>query len=522
MCLQAGVEVGPVGREAPAIPGGMGSRGAGGAGTAGFGGNPECAASGVCPNGAPCSGANDCGSGRCVDDVCCDGPCSALCQACSNTKTGTSDGTCAAVRVGTDPDSECGFAELCHANLSCEVMPGWIEHFGGPGSAAGRKLAVDGSASVLVAGSFSGTVDFGGGPLTSAGGSDIVLAKFDSDGGHLFSKRLGGATSQYDAYLAVDGSGSVFLAGNFIGTVDLGGGQQTAFPGSSDIFLAKYDSNGDYLFSKRFGGGGWDFAYALVLDGLGNALVAGTFDGAVNFGGEPLISADGWGLFFAKYDSNGGHLFSKGFGGGYIRDLAVDGAGNVLTLGALNGTEDLGGGPLTSAGDRDVVLAKYDSSGGHLFSKRFGGADFDSPVALVVDSSGSVFVTGVFEGAADFGGGPLTSAGDSDIFIAKYDSNGGHLFSKRFGGGYEDVAQAIAIDGSGNVFRDRSLHRNCKLRWWTAYKCWQLRHLHREVRLQRWSSPKQELRGCRSGQRLGYGGRWFWKRLHDRRIRRNR
>ncbi len=116
------------------------------------------------------------------------------------------------------------------------------------------------------------------------------------------------------------------------------------------------------------------------------------------------------------------HLFSQRFGGtggDFGAAIAVDGAGNVLVTGQFSGTVDFGGGALTNAGSRDIFLAKYDAAGAHLFSQRFGDTDFDSGAAIAVDGAGNVLVTGSFEGTVDFGGGALTSAGN-DIFLAKY------------------------------------------------------------------------------------------------------
>lgn len=123
----------------------------------------------------------------------------------------------------------------------------------------------------------------------------------------------------------------------------------------------------------------------------------------------------------------GDHLWSKRFGGPndqFAGSVAVDGTGNVLLTGAFAGTVDFGGGPLTSAGAYDIFVAKFDSAGNHLWSKRFGDASAQYGQSVAVDPAGNALLTGYFAGTADFGGGPLTSGGANDIFVAKLASVG--------------------------------------------------------------------------------------------------
>lgn len=129
------------------------------------------------------------------------------------------------------------------------------------------------------------------------------------------------------------------------------------------------------------------------------------------------------------------HQWSQHFGDAdeqSANSVAVDGSGNVFVTGYFSGTADFGGGPLTSAGG-DIFVAAFGASGSHLWSRRFGDADFQEGQEVATDGSGNVVVTGYFSGTADFGGGPLTSTGSEDIFVAKFDVDGGHVWSRRFG-----------------------------------------------------------------------------------------
>jgi hypothetical protein len=100
--------------------------------------------------------------------------------------------------------------------------------------------------------------------------------------------------------------------------------------------------------------------------------------------------------------------------------VAADASGNVIVTGFFEGAADFGGDTLICAGGEDIFVAKYDASGAHQWSQRLGSTAGDQGLAVAVDGSGDVIVTGRFEGTVDFGGGDLTSAGGSDIFVAKY------------------------------------------------------------------------------------------------------
>ncbi|MBI1956110.1 MAG: SBBP repeat-containing protein, partial [Acidobacteria bacterium] len=224
-------------------------------------------------------------------------------------------------------------------------------------------VAVDGSGNVVVTGQFFGTVDFGGGVLSGTGGLDIFAAKFSgTDGSHTWSKRFGSTSDDYGQGVAVDSSGKVAVTGFFIGTVDFGGGGLTS-AANTDIFVAKYSgTDGSYLWSKRFGSTSDDIGNSVAVDSSGNVVVTGFFNGTVDFGGGGLTSAESNDIFVAKYSgAEGSHLWSKRFGSTSTDQglgVAVDSSDNVVVTGLFTGTVNFGGGNLTSAGAEDIFLVK--------------------------------------------------------------------------------------------------------------------------------------------------------------------
>jgi hypothetical protein len=318
---------------------------------------------------------------------------------------------------------------------------------------------VDSSGNVIMTGEFYGdTVDFGGGALTSVGTADIYVAKFSgTNGAHIWSKRFGSTADDVSYAVAADNSGNVVLTGFFTGSVDFGGGPLTTTRGTdADLFVAKFSSAGLHLWSKRFSGGSTECGYGVAVDGSGDVLVTGDFAGGVDFGGGQLMTAGFYDSFLAKLSGvDGRYVWARRFGGvgqEAGRGVAVDGSGNVVITGYFGSSTDFGGGTVANS-SLDGFVAKYSGVDGHyLWARRLGGTGADEGRGVVVDGSGNVLVTGYFQTSADFGGGPLTSAGSSDLFVAKYAGvDGRHLWSQRWGGLSNDLGSGVATDSGGNV-----------------------------------------------------------------------
>jgi hypothetical protein len=262
----------------------------------------------------------------------------------------------------------------------------------------------------------------------------------------------------------VDSAGDVYTTGWFHGTADFDPGPGTYDLGPGGGFVSKLDSDGNFVWAKRMGGG-WS---AIVVDSSGNVYTTGNFSGTADFdpgaGTYDLTSAGGRDICVSKLDSSGNFVWAKRMGGasddrGY--GIAVDSAGNVHTTGWFEGTGNFAPWPgtysLTSAGDRDIFVSKLDSSGNFVWAKGMGGTSEDRGWGIAVDSAGNVCTTGWFRSTADFDPGTgaynIASAGDGDIFVSKLDSNGNFVWAGGMGGDHMyDSGEAIAVDGAGNVY----------------------------------------------------------------------
>jgi len=352
----------------------------------------------------------------------------------------------------------------------------WAKSIGSTIDDYGFSIAVDDAGNVYLTGFFSGTADFNPGAgtanLTSVGSSwDIFFAKYDTAGNYLWAKSIGSTSFDLGRSIAIDGGGNVYVTGYFNGTADFNPGAGIAMlssVGSSDIFFAKYDAAGNYLWAKSIGSTSSDNGFSIAFDSISNVYLTGYFSGTADFdpGADTanLISVgSNWDIFFAKYDATGNYLWAKNISNAFYnegRSIDVDDMGNVYVTGNYIDTADFDPGAGTanfiSVGQYDIFFAKYDAAGNYLWAKSIGSTTSDVGQCIAVGNTGNVYVIGSFSGTADFdpgaGNANLTPIGIGDIFFAKYDAAGNYLWAKSIGSISSDIGRSIAVDGSGNVY----------------------------------------------------------------------
>lgn len=341
--------------------------------------------------------------------------------------------------------------ESCNGSPACTGAHLWSKRYGSKTQTG--SAAVDKSGNVALIGSFDETTDLGSGLLTSAGSTDVYLAKLSSTGAPIFSKRFGNASSQQGNAVSFDIAGNIYVAGSFQGAIELGGASLTS-AGSDDVFIAKLDPKGKHLWSKRFGGPSAEAALFVGADDLGYVYAAGGFAGSVNFGSGLLTSAGGSDIFVLGLDPGGNELWSKragDVGSDSVGSMAVDPDGNVFLTGRFSSTIDFGGGLLTGAGADDVFAVKLDYFGDPLWARSAGDSMSQSGAAIAADALGNTFLGGDFQGSLDLGNGSILSAGVNDVFVAMLDGTGGPVWARRFGDAADQHLSSLTVDATGNV-----------------------------------------------------------------------
>lgn len=294
--------------------------------------------------------------------------------------------------------------------------------FGSPGSDVAYGIATASDSSFVVVGAASGPINFGGGVRAHAGDTDIFAASFTSAGAHRWSKLIGSTGADEARAVASTSGGAVALTGSFQGTVDFGGGSLTSL-GSSDVFLASFSSLGAHSSSSRHGWTSFDAGYGIASTSTGVLGVTGRFSGEINFGTGPVPTNGNTDVFVAILPPDPSARWVGAFGDNDTdigRAIAADSSGNFVVTGTFEDRIDFGIGPaLHASGPRDVFAARLDQTGKNLWSRGFGGSGSDEGRGVAAGAGGLVSVTGDFFEAINLGGAPLSSDGGG-VFIGRF------------------------------------------------------------------------------------------------------
>ena len=325
------------------------------------------------------------------------------------------------------------------------------------GDVTGSGISVDANGNSYIVGDFTGTADFGTTQLTSFGVNDVFIAKYDPNGNCLWARHGGGKSYDYGFGISVDAIGNSYITGIFFDTVMFGAIQLIDLSsGYTDLFIAKYDPNGNCLWAINAGGMFSDVGYGVSADKTGSVYVTGKFAASASFGTKQLTSYGSYDIFLAKFDANGNCLWAKN-AGGIGEDIGqgistIPNGNNCVITGLFRDTAKFGANELISAGMQDMFIAKYDPNGNCVWARQGGGSDQDQGTSVFVDPFGKSYVTGTFNSFASFGTIQLASQGFSDVFTAYYDVYGNCSWAKQAGGPYTDESFGISVSKTGNIY----------------------------------------------------------------------
>lgn len=388
------------------------------------------------------------------------------------------------------------------------------------GATYNSSMALDNLGNIYSIGHFySGPADFDPGSdmlnLSSVGGLDIYVSKYDSSGELIWAKRIGGTEDDEGTAIAVDGSGNVYFTGNFQGTADFNPGSEVynlTSNGVKDIFVCKLDSEGNFLWAKQMGGATNDTGHAIAVDNSGDVYVTGEFEKTVDFdpgtGNSPLTSRGQTDIFILKLSTTGDfqwvkHIGSESFDRGEA--LSIDSGSNLFLTGYFTGTVDFDPGDgiaeLTSSGATGAsgFVLKHDAGGnfewvtalpnniagravttdttGNIYIggggpgigivklnptgvvtwEKFLPGPNSNATSIAVDVLGHVYTTGSFRGNIDFDPSEdqviFNSGSWHDAYINKFDASGNYVWAYQLGGPtLRNYGVAIALDASGSIY----------------------------------------------------------------------
>lgn len=341
----------------------------------------------------------------------------------------------------------------------------WIRTAGGYTGDYATCVATDGNY-VYVAGEIEGdnaTIKFPGSPITikCKSSNDVFLAKYTVSGTLLWAREAGGWDYEKALGITYDNSGNVIICGAFRGASTFG--YKTIYgSGENDIFVAKYDANGNFLWVNQAGSSKRDEAKSVKCDASGNVYIAGTYKNGCAFGSQWLYSPSTYfNMFIAKYSPAGNLQWVK-TGGGTYDDVAwgigLDNFGKIYVTGEFNATANFGGQTIWTNGSADIFVACYDANGNIQWIRKAGSNSVDRARGIGVTGN-RIYITGQYGGTAYFGPYTKYSSDNSDIFVACLDNYGTFKWVTTAGGSpdaYEDLGfesgTAVCAQTNGNVY----------------------------------------------------------------------
>ncbi|WP_130734634.1 T9SS type A sorting domain-containing protein [Flavobacterium sp. J27] len=337
-------------------------------------------------------------------------------------------------------------------------------------------LGIDNNNNLYATGRFFGTVDFDFGPgvhymsanTTPPAQMNIYLTKLNTDGGFLWARQIQGIGTKTIEAFTVDAMGNSYITGCFNNPMTFHDGtvltpQNPIWTGESyDIFIAKYDTEGNLLFAKQIGSGPYtQRPTAIKIDAQGNIYTGGIFVNTTDF--DPGLSEfiiapqtpNYIASFLLKLDSNGNFVWVKNFGSTShleFSSLLVDTSNAIYVSGGFMGTTDFNSGSgvntLTTTLGGEFFLLKLDANGEFVWVK--GMKAIGRGMEIIETENHTILISGKFVGTCDFSGGNNTalfsshSTANSDVFLAKYDLNGDLNWLKTFGG--NDYIKMTSLD----------------------------------------------------------------------------
>ncbi|MBK9638078.1 MAG: T9SS type A sorting domain-containing protein, partial [Bacteroidetes bacterium] len=336
------------------------------------------------------------------------------------------------------------------------------------------SIDVDALGNVYTVGNYSLTVDFDPGlglsNLTSMGGLDVFMTKYDSTGSFVWAKTIGDLNTEIAESIALDASGNFYVGGEFNSqTVDLDAGASTLLVNNGnttityDPFLVKYDTSGNFQWGFNLQGLSSDYMKSVVVDANDNVLVGGYFFTTMNVdpvGGTTVSALGSSDCFIARYSSAGVYDWSTKFGGALAENLysIATANNNIYATGTFNSVVDFDPGidtlNIQSKGSTDVFIISLSSVGNLNWAGGIGGNGLDNSNYIIANAAGDAYIAGSFIDSADFDPSNVnnyvkTYAG-RDGFIAKYDNNGVYKWSHKIGSAGIDYIRALDFDPINN------------------------------------------------------------------------
>ncbi len=334
-----------------------------------------------------------------------------------------------------------------------------VNSAGGTGSDRGYDIDKDSYGNTYVCGWFSETAHFGDVSFDSFGEKDIFIACYDTTGALKWVKQAGSEGTDVAAGIVTNSDGYSYLTGWYSSTADFDTHSITS-AGSYDMFVAKYDPEGNCLWAKSGGGTADDYGNRLTLTNDGGVCVGGSFRETISVGSHSLTSMGNRDILLAHFSADGEAVCAKSAGGtGEDRAYGIyqDDDSNYYLTGFYSGTAYFDDIESSSPSILSSFVARLDQQGNFQWVRSAGGGanDFARGFSIVPDNEGNIITTGFFSDRLTVDDITIFASGgtfDFDIYILKFDNNGTLLWGKNAGGYGTDHARDLYVDADGKIY----------------------------------------------------------------------
>ena len=346
-----------------------------------------------------------------------------------------------------------GRSDVFIASFTSDGILNWIKYGGGVWEDSGNDICIDHNF-VYVVGTYRDQISIGDTVLNSAGTMDVFLVKYDLNGGFQWAESAGGVNEDKGKSIALDDSGNVVITGD-INYIAKFGDHTVPYVKFSDMFVAKYNSEGVCLWAKSAGGTFSDSGECIEVAKNGDVVVAGGFGGQVSFDTKTITAVDYVDVYIARYSTDGTFeevVSAGGTGNELIQCLAIDSLSNIYVSGWYMSNITIGSDKHYSSGVYDIFIGKYKPNSGFIWSKSFGGTGSDESLGMDLNSDNNLILTGTFEQSVDFEIKAFNSVGYSDGFLAQMDTSGTFDWIYQIEGTGSLTVRDCAADRDGNSY----------------------------------------------------------------------
>ncbi|MDX2445194.1 MAG: T9SS type A sorting domain-containing protein [Bacteroidales bacterium] len=346
-----------------------------------------------------------------------------------------------------------GREDIFIASIKPDGSLNWLKHGGGVWEDSGIDICIDHNF-VYVVGFYRDQISIGDTLLNSAGTLDVLVVKYDLNGDFLWAESAGGVNEDVGKSIAADDSGNVAITGD-INYIAKFGEFTVSYVKFSDMFVAKYNSEGVCQWATSGGGSIYDSGEFVEIANNGDVIVSGSFNDQATFDTITVSSTEYADVFIARYSSDGAVqevVSAGGPGNEAIQCMAIDSSSNIYIAGWYMDNITIGSEKHYSSGVYDIFIAKYKPGSDFIWSKSYGGSGIDIAETMNINAENDIYITGTFEQSVDFGLSTFNSEGFEDGFLSRFDTSGSLEWVYQIGGTGSLDTRDCAVDMNENLY----------------------------------------------------------------------